>query len=134
MSLSFSKIAKERLPQKPDLKLVLQEQTAFSAAGTLTVNGTSTGEIVHYAAVTPGAVTSQGTIPVKYGKFSFIFDPSSIARSTPLYDVKNMKSGKAEVKRVIHLTLFSQEKAADGTAYHSFVRLIIRGTTVLYTY
>ncbi len=125
-------IEKERLPQKPDLKLVLPEQTTFNPSGSLTINGLSTGDTVHYAAVTPGAVTSQGTIPVKGGKFSFVFDPSSIAKSTPLYDVKNMKSGKAEVKRVVHLTLFTQEKAVDGTTYHSFVRLIIRGTTVLY--
>ncbi len=125
---------KERLPQNPNLKLVLQEQTIFSANGTLTINGTSTGDTVHYATVTPGAVTSQGTIPVKGGKFSFVFDPASIAKSTPLYEVKNLKTDKPEVKRVIHLTLFSQEKATDGAVYHSFVRLIIRGTTVLYSY
>jgi hypothetical protein len=127
-------IEKERLPQNPNLKLVLPEQTTFSASGSLTINGASTGDTVHYAAVTPGAVTSQGAIPVKGGKFNFVFDPSAIAKSTPLYEVKNMKSGKPEVKRVIHLTLFSQEKTTDGATYHSFVRLIIRGTTVLYTY
>jgi len=127
-------IEKSRLTQNPELSLVLKEQTTFSQTGALTINGVSSGDEVHYAAVTPGAVTSQGIITVKGGKFSFVFDPAEIARAVPFYEVKNLKTDKAEVKRVIHLTLFSREKAADGSFYHSFVRLIIRGTTVLYTY
>jgi len=127
-------IERERLPQNPNLKLVLPEQTVFAQNGSLNINGLSTGTEVHYAAVTPGAVTMQGVIPVKSGKFNFIFDPAVIAQSTPFYETKNLVSGKPEVKRVIHLTLFSKEQAGDGSIYHSFVRLIIRGTTVLYTY
>ncbi|MEN8614816.1 hypothetical protein ABFB09_05995 [Dehalogenimonas sp. THU2] len=127
-------VEREQLPQSLNLRLVLPEQTVFAQNGSMNINGLSTGSEVHYAAVTPGAVTIQGVIPVKSGKFNLVFDPAVIAQGTPLYDIKNLKTGKPEVKRVIHLTLFSREKAADGTSYHSFVRLIIRGTTVLYTY
>jgi len=127
-------IDRECLPQNPNLKLVLPEQTVFAQNGSLNINGLTTASEVHYAAVTPGAVTIQGVIPVKSGKFNFVFDPAMIAQGTPFYETKNMVSGKPEVKRVIHLTLFSKELGGDGSSYHSFVRLIIRGTTVLYTY
>ncbi|MEL7563036.1 twin-arginine translocation signal domain-containing protein [Dehalogenimonas sp. 4OHTPN] len=127
-------IERSRLPQSPELSLVIKEQTTFSQSGTLTINGQSTGDEVHFAAVTPGAITSQGVIPVKNGKFSFVFDPAAVARSSPFYDVKNLRTNQPEVKRVIHLTLFSRERAVSGQVYHSFVRLIIRGTTVFYTY
>ena len=130
----FFVIEKDRLPQAPNLKLVLSEQTVFAANGTLTVNGQTSADTVHYAAVTPGAVTIQGNVPVKNGKFTFVFDPAAVAAGIPLYEIKNFVSGNPEVKRVIHLTFFSEEKNPNGVIYHSFVRLIIRGTTVLYTY
>ena len=41
-------------------------------------NGTSTAPTVTYAAVIPGAVLGQGTLPVTNGKFTYAFDPAAI--------------------------------------------------------
>lgn len=38
----------------------------------------------------------------------------------------------SEIKDVVHLTFFSKEPAPGGTPYHSFARVIIRDTEVLY--
>jgi len=69
---------------------------------------------------------------VTQGKFEFSFNPSEINRTTPTYDTTNLVTGKAEIKDVVHLTFFSQERAPDGALYHSFARVIMRGTTVIY--
>jgi len=39
-------------------------------------------------------------------------------------------NGKPEIGRVVHLT-FSEEQGPSGP-YHSFVRVVLRGTTAIY--
>jgi len=102
------------------------------AVGTI-FNGTSTAATVTYAAVIPGAVLGQGTLPVTNGKFTYAFDPAAIHRSTPTYDTVNVVTKAPEVSDIVHFTFFSQEKASDGRSYWTFVRLIIRGNTIHYT-
>jgi hypothetical protein len=84
--------------------------------------------------LTPGAVLDGGNIPVVNGKFTYTFDPVAIAAKIPLYDVTNLTSGKPELKNVVQLTFFSTEAAVGGATYHSAVRVILRGNTVLYVY
>jgi hypothetical protein len=48
------------------------------------------------------------------------------------YDIINMVNGKPEIGRVVHLTFFSEEHAAGGVTYHSFARVVLRGTTAVY--
>lgn len=95
--------------------------------------GSSTAKEIHFAAIIPGAVLKQGTIPVTDGKFEFTFDPAELHKIAQTYDTTNANSGKPELGDVVHLTFFSKETASDGTPYHSFVRLIVRGNTVNYT-
>jgi hypothetical protein len=70
---------------------------------------------------------------VTNGKFEYTFDPAAIHNIAQTYDTTNNVSGKPELGDVVHFTFFSQEKAPDGKAYYSFVRLIIRGNTINYT-
>jgi hypothetical protein len=126
-------IEKERPADATGLILDIPQQSTFPANGVLTISGTSTGKTVYYAAVIPGAVITQGTVPVENGKFTYTFDPVAISKATPTYDIVNLVNGKSEIKDVVHLTFFSKEKSPSGAVYHSFIRVIIRGTTVLYT-
>ena len=72
--------------------------------------------------------------PTTSGDFrEYTFDPNAINRTTPTYDTINVTTKLAELGDVVHFTFFAQEKAPDGKAYWSFVRLIIRGNTVHYT-
>ena len=131
----FYVLEKDRPANAAALKLKLPEQSSFSPAGNLVINGvTSTNNYVSYAAIMPGAVLAQGAIPVDGGKFTYTFDPSAVARAIPLYDTYNLTSGKPDIKDVVQLTFFSTEISPDGKTYHSCVRVIIRGTTVLYVY
>lgn len=95
--------------------------------------GSSTAKEINFAAIIPGAVLMQSTLPVNDGKFEFTFDPAHLHNIAQTYDTKNTNSGKPELGDVVHLTFFSKETMPDGTPYHSFVRLIIRGNTVHYT-
>lgn len=126
-------IEKERPADATGLVLDLPPQSTFPANGALTINGTSTGKTIYYAAVIPGAVIAQGIVSVKNGRFTYTFDPKAITENTPTYDIINLVNGKPEIKDVVHLTFFSKEKTASGVEYHSFIRVILRGTTVLYT-
>jgi hypothetical protein len=76
----------------------------------------------------------QGTLAVKGGKFGYTFDPAALAKKIPIYDTVNLVTGLPEIKDVVQLTFFSTETGPGGVLYHSAVRLIIRGTTVLYVY
>jgi hypothetical protein len=118
-------------PAVEGLKLSMPPQSTFSATTGLTVTGTSTATEIHWAAVIPGSVLGEGTIPVKGGKFEFRMQPMEMQRKTPTYDVMNMVTGKPELKDVMHLTLFSGETAPDGQVSYQFQRLIVRGTTVI---
>ena len=105
--------------------------TTFDPAKGVTFAGTSTAPEIRYAMIIPGAVLAEGTLPVRNGAFSFALDPEALHRIAQTYDVRNQSTGKAELADVVHLTFFARETAP--VTYHSFVRLIIRGNTVLYT-
>ena len=81
----------------------------------------------------PGAVLTQGTVPVSEGRFEYHFNPAAIHSAIPIYDIVNLVNGKPEIGRVVHLTFFSQEKAPDGTTFHNFIRVILRGTQAIVT-
>ncbi len=127
-------IEKVRPVQPSTLVLNLPEQSTFDAAKGLTIIGSSTALTVHYAAVTPGAVVDQGALPVANGKFTYQFDPAAINRKVITYDTKNIVTGKAEIMDVVQLTFFSEEFLPDGTSYHAFVRVLLRGNTVILAY
>ncbi|MFC2067194.1 alkaline phosphatase family protein [Chloroflexota bacterium] len=116
----------------PVLSLDLPEVSTFNAAGSLTIKGSSTAQTVHFAAVIPGAVVDQGTLTVNEGKFEYRFNPVAINQTTPTYDITNLRTGKPDIKEVVHLTFFAAETTPTGETYHSFIRVIIRGTTVIY--
>jgi hypothetical protein len=125
-------IDKDRPATVPTLTFNLPPTSKFDAAKGTVFNGTTTASVVYFAAVIPGSVIGQGTLPVTAGKFSCTFDPAAIRRTNPTYDTNNVTTGAAELGDVVHYTFFSQEKGADGKAWWSFVRLIIRGNTVHY--
>lgn len=126
-------IDKDRPANAPTLSFDLPPLSKFDPVKGTKFTGRSTAPAVYYAAVIPGAVIAQGTLPVTGGKFELVFDPAAIQKRAQTYDTINKNSGKPELGDVAHFTFFSQEKAADGQAYWSFVRLIIRGNTVHYT-
>lgn len=115
------------------MKLALKGQQSFKVEEGLLVEGFSSAEAVHYAAVTPGCVVEQGVLPVDGGRFAYRFDPTSINQRVPIYDIANRRSGRKEIGRVIHLTFFATQKSPDGTTYHAYARVIFRGTTAIYT-
>jgi hypothetical protein len=103
----------------------------FSPTTGLTITGNSTASKIYYAAIIPGAVLEEGTINVTNGKFTYTFSPQAMADKIKTYDIINLVNGKAEIGRVVHLTFFSDEQGASGD-YHSFVRVVLRGTTAIY--
>jgi hypothetical protein len=126
----FYVIEKDKPTGAAVLKLNLPEQSSFVATGVLTITGTSTASTISYAALTPGAVLDGGTIALNGGKFTYTFNPAALAANIPFYNIQNLASGQ----EVVQLTFFSTETGAGGVVYHSAVRVIIRGTTVLYVY
>lgn len=127
-------IDKERPEGAKGLRLALKNQQSFSVEKGLLVEGFSNANTVYYAAVTPGAVVDQGKLPVDGGLFQYHFNPAAINQRIPTYDIENRRNGKKEIGDIVHLTFFAQQKAADGTPYHAFARVIFRGTTALYTF
>ncbi len=117
----------------PSLKIELPNQSVFAPDGRLRIPGRSSAALVWYAAVIPGSVILQGTVPVTDGRFEFVFDPAAVAKRTITYDTTNMANGKPDLGRVVHLTFFSREVTPDGIPYHDFQRVIIRGNQVLVT-
>jgi hypothetical protein len=113
------------------LALSMPEQQWFTVADGLQVNGSSAADRVYYAAVTPGAVVDQGSLPVTGGGFSYYFDPVAINQRIPIYDIANLKNGKSEIERVIHLTFFAAEPGPGGTLRHCYARVILRGTNAI---
>jgi hypothetical protein len=118
-------------PQGTGMTLNLPTIQTFSPTTGLTVNGTTTGSRVYYATIIPGAVLEEGTLQIINGTFSYSFDPQRMADKIKTYDIVNLVSGKAEIGRVVHLTFYSEEQGANGT-YHSFARVVLRGTTAVY--
>lgn len=129
----FYVVEKDRPADAGGITLDLKETTTFPADGGLTIAGNSTAQSVYYAAVMPGAVLGQGTLTVTNGKFQFYLDPKEMNRKAPTYDIVNHTTGAPDMKDVIHLTFFSEEKTAAGVTYHSFARVIFRGNTAIYT-
>jgi hypothetical protein len=124
-------IEKERPVGAKELTINLPNESKFNPAGTLKITGTTSAQVVYYAMVIPGAVVAQGSLPVKDGRFEYVFDPVKVNQTAPTYDITNQSSGKSEIGDVVHLTFFSQEKGPDGNPFHSFQRIILRGNTVL---
>jgi hypothetical protein len=103
----------------------------FSPTTGLNVTGNSTASKVYYVAIIPGAVLEEGVLQVNNGTFQYTFDPQRMADKIKTYDIVNLVNGKPEIGRVVHLTFFSEEQGLDGT-YHSFARVVLRGTTAIY--
>jgi hypothetical protein len=113
------------------MTLSMAEVQTFSPTAGLNVTGLTTASRVYCAAIIPGAVLEQVIVPVENGEFRYEFDPQRMADKLITYDIINIVNGKPEIGRVVHLTFFSQEQGANGT-YHSFVRVVLRGTTAIY--
>jgi hypothetical protein len=128
----FYVIEKDRPADLWGPRLNIRPQSNFDAAKGFSISGNSTADTVYYAAVIPGAVVLQGSVPVLNGRFQYDFDPVAVARAAPAYDIVNRVSGRSEIGAAVHLTFFSLEKASDGKKYHTFSRVIIRGTSVIY--
>ena len=128
----FCVVEKERPANAPPLRLDLPEESSFLPKAALRITGWSTAQTVHYAAVITGAVVDQGSLTVNGGKFEYRFDSVAISQATLTYDITNLKTGRPEIFDVVHLTFFSKEQAPGGGSYHSYSRVIIRGTRVLY--
>lgn len=118
------------------------KETLFSLSDKLRIEGHSTGTSVHYALIMPGAVIAQGEVPVQNGSFVVEIDPPAINASTPIFDLINYVTGTfwgsqpaadqhKTTRKIMHLSLFSKEKASDGTEFWDFHRVITRGTTVM---
>jgi len=111
--------------------LKMRGEQSFSPTDGFEVIGESSASEVYFAAIIPGAVLEQGVIPVNKGEFRYKFDPKRLATKIRTYDIINLVNGRPEIGRVVHLTFFSRELGPDGP-YHSFVRVILRGTTAIY--
>jgi len=129
---AFYVVEKDRPAGVPALALNVAGQSAFDPSRPLTITGRTTAEAVDYALIIPGAVIEQGRLVPAAGAFSFIFDPVAIHAKAPTYDIVNITNGKTELGKVVHLTFFAKERAADGTAGHSFARLVFRGNKLFF--
>ena len=116
----------------PGMTLNLSGEQTFSPTYGLNIQGNSSATHVYFAAITPGAILEEGIIPVTDGRFVFKFDPKRMANKIKTYDIINLANGRPEIGRIVHLTFFSRENGANGP-YSSFVRVILRGTTAIYT-
>ena len=125
-------IEKELPANAVGLSLNLPSQSTFPMTSTLAIKGNSGARYVNYAAVTPGAALIQGQVPVNGGKFEYVFNPAQINQVASTYDIKNIVTGKPQLSDVVQLTFFSEEMTPAGAPYHSCVRRIIRGNTVIY--
>ncbi len=114
------------------LILKMPMQQAFSVSSGLNITGETTASKVYYAAIIPGAVLDQGTIAAVNGIFQYKFNPQTLAQKIQTYDIINMVNGRAEIGKIVHLTFFTEEKASNGTTYHSFARVVLRGTIAVY--
>lgn len=103
----------------------------FDPAKGTKFTGNSSASSVRYAAIMPGMVLAQGSLPVKDGQFEYVFNPADFNQKAATYEIANSRSGKAEIGDVVHLTFFSEE--SQPVKHHAFVRLIVRGNTVHYT-
>ena len=112
------------------LQVIVTDGTTFDPVAGIHIIGVSTADKVHFAVVMPGAVLDQGELPVVNGQFDYFFNPTELHNHAATYDVVNRVTNKPELGDVVHLSLFSLEKTADGQSYHSFLRVIVRGNQV----
>jgi len=113
------------------LNLKMMNEQQFSPLEGMDIRGETSASEVYYAAITPGAILEQGTILANNGEFRYKFDVKAIAERIQTYDIIDLTTGKPQIGRIVHLTFFTQEKGTIGP-YHSFVRVIFRGTTAVY--
>jgi cytoskeletal protein RodZ len=113
------------------MQLNLSTTQTFSPTAGLNVTGNTTASKVYYAAIIPGAVLEEGILKVNNCMFQYTFDPQRMAEKIKTYDIVNLVNGKPEIGRVVHLTFFSNEQGFSGD-YHSFARVVLRGTTAIY--
>jgi hypothetical protein len=118
-------------PPSTGMTLKIPSIQTFSPTTGLTITGNSTASEIHYAAIIPGAVLEEGSVQVINGTFQYTFDPQRMADKIVTYDIVNLVNGKAEIGRVVHLTFFSEEHDPSGD-FHSFARVVLRGTTAVY--
>jgi hypothetical protein len=117
--------------QSLGMTLQMPETQTFSPTAGLNITGQTSASKVYYAAIIPGAVLEQGVLSVNNGTFQYSFDPERMADKIQTYDIINIVNGKPEIGRVVHLTFFSEEQGTSGP-FHSFVRVILRGTKAVY--
>jgi hypothetical protein len=117
-------------PNAKGIQVTTPDGTTFDPVAGTHIVGLSTADTVHYTVVMPGAVLDQGDLPVTLGHFDYYFNPAGLHNRAQTYDVTDRTTGKPALGDVVHLTLFSVEKTADGQSYHSFVRVIVRGNQV----
>ncbi len=113
------------------MTLAMPTIQTFSPTAGFNVTGKTTASKVYFAAIIPGAVLEEGVLPVDNGTFRYSFDPQRMADMIKTYDIINLVNGRPEIGRVVHLTFFSEENGPTGS-YHSFVRVVLRGTTAVY--
>jgi len=129
--LDYTTVEKNR-PTNSAVKLSLKNQQTFSIVDGLLIEGTTTAELVYYTIIMPGAVIEQGTLSVVNGRFFYRFDPALVNQRIPIYDIENRRTAHKDMKRIIHFTFFTAEKTADGSQFHSYARVIMRGNTAIY--
>jgi len=113
------------------MRLNMTARQTFSPTMGLNITGNTSSSKVYYAAIIPGAVLEEGILQVNNGTFQYTFDPQRMTDKIKTYDIVNLVNGKPEIGRVVHLTFFSEEQGVNGS-YHSFARVVLRGTTALY--
>jgi hypothetical protein len=129
----FYVIEKDRPEGATGLRLNLANQSTFDPAKTLLISGSTTATSVNYAVIIPGCVIEEGVLTPKAGRLEYRFDPAAVNRKAPTYDIFNLVSGKPEIGKAVHITFFAREVTPQGVPYHSFARVILRGTRVYYT-
>lgn len=126
-------IEKDRPAGAPEMELDLPADSSFNPQLGLAISGRSTAELVHYAAIMPGAVLDQGSLAVNKGRFTYPWSPQRIHEAVPTYDIRHRVTGVPDIRDVVHITFFSEETGPDGRKWHSFWRVIMRGNRVLCT-
>ena len=112
------------------IQITVADGTTFDPTAGTHITGTSTASTVHFTAVMPGAVLDSGQLPVTNGKFDYYFNPAFLNSHAQTYDISNRVTGAPEIGDVVHLSFFSAETTPTGQTYHSFARVVVRGTTV----
>jgi hypothetical protein len=122
----FLDVLGKRPARGEGLVLESPDSTAFDPAAPMTIRGRSRAKKVYFSLIMPGAVLAQGELPVRNGWFSYVFDAEALRSRLPIYE-----TGKPANGRVVHLSLFSEEKASDGSSAWDIKRVILRGNHIV---